>query len=235
MLEVDKISLSYGKHAALIEVSMQVSAGETVAILGANGAGKSSLLRTITGLTRRGSGRISFDGKDISREPPHRVVELGIALVPEGRRLIGNMTVMENLLLGAYAERARATEARTLEYVFDLFPRLSERRSQAVRTMSGGEQQMVAIARALMSNPTLLLLDEPSLGLAPSLVEDVFEVLTRISRGSRLGIILVEQNANQALAMSDRAYLLAGGRIVGEGKASELRDDPIVAKSYLGM
>jgi ABC-type branched-subunit amino acid transport system ATPase component len=155
--------------------------------------------------------------------------------VPEGRRLIGNMTVMENLMLGAYARRARGREQSTLDYVFELFPRLAERRGQAVRTMSGGEQQMVAIGRALMSNPNLLLLDEPSLGLAPNLVDDVFAILARISRDSHLSIVLVEQNASQALAMADRAYLLAGGRIVGEGLAATLRDDPIVARSYLGM
>jgi ABC-type branched-subunit amino acid transport system ATPase component len=235
MIEVENISLSYGKHQALIDVSIRVSEGETVAILGANGAGKTSLLKTITGLTRRTSGRVLFANADISNEPPNRIVEHGIALVPEGRRLIGNMTVMENLMLGAYANRARGREQATLDYVLDLFPRLAERRSQAVRTMSGGEQQMVAIGRALMSNPTLLLLDEPSLGLAPKLVDDVFEILARISSDSRLGIVLVEQNANQALGMADRAYLLAGGRIVGEGLAKTLRDDPIVAKSYLGM
>jgi branched-chain amino acid transport system ATP-binding protein len=235
MIAVENISLSYGKHEALSGISMQVAAGETVAILGSNGAGKSSLLKTITGLTRRSSGRIVFGGTDISTEPPNRIVERGIALVPEGRRLIGNMTVMENLMLGAYAKRARGREQTTLDYVFDLFPRLAERRTQAVRTMSGGEQQMVAIGRALMTNPIMLLLDEPSLGLAPKLVDDVFAILARISRDSRLSIVLVEQNANQALAMADRAYLLAGGRIVGEGQAAALRDDPIVAKSYLGM
>jgi branched-chain amino acid transport system ATP-binding protein len=235
MIEVQNVSLSYGKHEALIDVSIRVADGETVAILGANGAGKTSLLKTMTGLTRRSAGRVILQGTDISGEPPNRIVERGIALVPEGRRLIGNMTVMENLMLGAYAQRARGRERTTLDHVFDLFPRLAERRAQAVRSMSGGEQQMVAIGRALMSNPTLLLLDEPSLGLAPKLVDDLFAILSRISRDSRLSIVLVEQNANQALAMADRAYLLAGGRIVGEGSAAELRDDPIVAKSYLGM
>ena len=235
MIDIEKISLSYSKHEALIDVSMRVSEGETVAILGANGAGKTSLLKTITGLTRKSGGRVVFGGADISAEPPNRIVERGIALVPEGRRLIGNMTVMENLMLGAYAHRARGREKMTLDYVFDLFPRLAERRRQAVRTMSGGEQQMVAIGRALMSNPTLLLLDEPSLGLAPKLVDDVFAILARISREARLSVILVEQNASQALAMADRAYLLAGGRIVGEGPAATLRDDPAVARSYLGM
>ena len=235
MIEVENVSLSYGKHEALIDVSMRVADGETVTILGANGAGKTSLLKTITGLTRRSCGRVILDGTDISREPTSRIVERGIALVPEGRRLIGNMTVMENLKLGAYARRARGREQAALDYLFDLFPRLAERRTQAVRTMSGGEQQMVAIGRALMSNPSVLLLDEPSLGLAPKLVDDVFAIVTRISRESRLGIVLVEQNASHALAIADRAYLLAGGRIVGEGKAAELRNDPIVAKSYLGL
>jgi branched-chain amino acid transport system ATP-binding protein len=235
MLEVEGLSLSYGKHEALCDVTLRVDPGEVIAILGANGAGKTSLLKSITGLTRPHAGKVVFNNQEITSLPPHRIVELGIALVPEGRRLIGPLTVGENLLLGAYASRARGPEQKNLGYVFDLFPRLKERRRQLVKTMSGGEQQMLAVARALMSNPTMLLLDEPSLGLAPRLVQDLFTILSRIAQESNLSVLLVEQNAHRALAMSQRAYLLANGRIVGEGSARELHDDPIVAKSYLGL
>ena len=235
MLEVDRLSLSYGKHEALSEVSLRLNTGETVAILGSNGAGKTSLLKAIIGLTRPRGGAVVFNGRQITHLAPHQIVELGIALVPEGRRLLGPLTVRENLSLGAHARRARGLEAKNLAYVFDLFPRLRERKTQIVRTMSGGEQQMVAIGRALMANPTVLLLDEPSLGLAPRLVRDLFSILSRIARDSNISILLVEQNARQALAMSDRAYLLANGRIVGEGPARALCDDPRVAKSYLGL
>jgi branched-chain amino acid transport system ATP-binding protein len=235
MLEVDRLSLSYGKHEALSEVSLRLNTGETVAILGSNGAGKTSLLKAIIGLTRPRGGAVVFNGSQITHLAPHQIVELGIALVPEGRRLLGPLTVRENLSLGAHARRARGLEAKNLAYVFDLFPRLRERKTQIVRTMSGGEQQMVAIGRALMANPTVLLLDEPSLGLAPRLVQDLFSILSRIARDSNMSILLVEQNARQALAMSDRAYLLVTGRIVGEGPARALCDDPRVAKSYLGL
>jgi ABC-type branched-subunit amino acid transport system ATPase component len=235
MLEVDRLSLAYGKHEALSEVSLRLNPGETVAILGSNGAGKTSLLKAIIGLTRPRGGAVVFNGSQITHLAPHQIVELGIALVPEGRRLLGPLTVRENLSLGAHARRARGLEAKNLAYVFDLFPRLRERKTQIVRTMSGGEQQMVAIGRALMANPTVLLLDEPSLGLAPRLVQDLFSILSRIARDSNISILLVEQNARQALAMSDRAYLLANGRIVGEGPARALCDDPSVAKSYLGL
>jgi branched-chain amino acid transport system ATP-binding protein len=235
MLEVDRLSLSYGKHEALSEVSLRLNTGETVAILGSNGAGKTSLLKAIIGLTRPRGGAVVFNGRQITHLAPHQIVELGIALVPEGRRLLGPLTVRENLSLGAHARRARGLEAKNLAYVFDLFPRLRERKTQIVRTMSGGEQQMVAVGRALMANPTVLLLDEPSLGLAPRLVQDLFSILSRIARDSNISILLVEQNARQALAMSDRAYLLANGRIVGEGPARALCDDPSVANSYLGL
>jgi len=235
MLEISRLSLSYGKHEALCDVSLRVESGEVIAILGANGSGKTSLLKSITGLIYPHSGTVTFNGRKITTLRPHQIVELGIVLVPEGRRLIGPLTVNENLMLGAYAHRARSTERKKLEYVFELFPRLKERRTQQVRTMSGGEQQMVAVARALMANPTTLLLDEPSLGLAPLIVQDLFSVLSRIARESKLSILLVEQNARRALAMSSRAYLLANGRVVGEGAARMLRADPMVAKSYLGL
>jgi branched-chain amino acid transport system ATP-binding protein len=235
MLEVDGLSLSYGKHEALSGVSLRLGAGETVAILGSNGAGKTSLLKAMMGLVRPRSGTVSYDGKPITGLPPHQIVELGIALVPEGRRLLGPLTVQENLMLGAYAARARGREAKTLEYVFELFPRLKERSGQVVRTMSGGEQQMVAVGRALMANPRVLLLDEPSLGLAPRLVQDLFAVLSRVARDANISVLLVEQNARRALAMSNRAYLLANGRIAGEGEASALYRDPVVARSYLGL
>jgi branched-chain amino acid transport system ATP-binding protein len=235
MLEVNQLSLSYGKHEALSDVSLRLQPGEVIAILGANGAGKTSLLKSILGLTRPHSGSVVFNGRQITTLPSHQIVELGIALVPEGRRLIGPLTVHENLLLGAYAKRARRSEQKNLDYVFELFPRLRERRRQIVKTMSGGEQQMLAVGRALMSNPTTLLLDEPSLGLGPRIVQDLFAILSRIARESNLSILLVEQNARRALAMSTRAYLLANGRVVGEGPARVLYDDPMVARSYLGL
>jgi branched-chain amino acid transport system ATP-binding protein len=234
MLELSDIALAYGKHLALSGVSLHASPGETVAILGANGAGKTSLLRVVAGLVRPRTGTVRFAGRDLSALPGHRIVEAGISLVPEGRRLFGTLSVAENLTLGGYPRRARGREAATLRRVFDLFPRLHERRRQIVRTLSGGEQQMVAIGRALMSCPALLLLDEPSLGLSPLLVQDLFRVLAEISRESHLGIVIVEQNARQALALAQRAYLLSGGRIVGEGPADALARDARIATSYLG-
>ncbi len=234
MLEVAQVTLAYGRHRALNGVSLHAAPGETVAILGANGAGKSSLLQVIAGLARPQEGTVRFAGADLAATPPHRIVEAGIALVPEGRRLFASLSVAENLKLGGYPRRARGQEAATLRRVFNLFPRLHERRRQIVRTLSGGEQQMVAIGRALMTCPDLLLLDEPSLGLSPLLVQDLFRVLAEVSRAGRLGIVIVEQNARQALALASRAYLLSGGRIVGEGPAEALARDERVTASYLG-
>jgi len=233
MLEVDGLSHAYGRHKALDGVSIRLQAGEAVAILGANGAGKTTLLNAIAGLVRPAAGSIRFEGQELVGLSPHRIVELGIATVPENRRLFEPMSVMENLGLGAYAARARPAAAATLDRVFDLFPRLAERRRQTVRTMSGGERQMVAIGRALMSKPRLLLLDEPSLGLSPRLSAELFAVLARITH--EVSLLMVEQNARRALAIASRAYLLALGRIVGEGEAKTLARDSAVARSYLGM
>ncbi len=235
MLQLDHISLAYAKHQALSDVSLRLDDGETVALLGANGAGKSSLLKAITGLAPVQSGTVRFRGRDIGGQAPHRIVESGISLVPEGRRLLAPLSLIENLMLGAYPPRGRGTEKERLAYVFGLFPRLAERKGQTVGTMSGGEQQMVAIGRALMANPAVLLLDEPSLGLSPRLTQELFAVLARIARDSGIGLMIVEQNARLALAMSDRAYLLQGGRIVGAGPASALAGDPEVARRYLGL
>jgi branched-chain amino acid transport system ATP-binding protein len=235
MLEVDMLSHAYGRHEALHAVSIRVRAGEAVAILGANGAGKSTLLNSIAGLIKPKSGSILFHGTELAGLSAHRIVELGIATVPETRRLFGPMSVAENLSLGSYISRARAAAPATLDRVFDLFPRLAERRRQAVRTMSGGEQQMVAIGRALMTQPSLILLDEPSLGLSPKLAGELFGVLSRIAREGSVSILMVEQNARRALAMAGRGYLLALGRIVGEGEAKALANDKAVAESYLGL
>src|SRR5262245_54533482 len=235
MLEVHGLSHAYGRHKALDDVSIRLRAGEAVAILGANGAGKTTLLNAVAGLIRPAAGSIRFDGHELVGLSPHCIVELGIATVPENRRLFEPMSVSENLDLGAYTGRARAGAAQALERVFELFPRLAERRRQTVRTMSGGERQMVAIARALMTQPRLLLLDEPSLGLSPRLSAELFGVLARIARDGKLGILMVEQNARRALAIADRAYLLALGRIVGEGEAGALARDSAVARSYLGL
>jgi ABC-type branched-subunit amino acid transport system ATPase component len=233
MLEVHGLSHAYGRHKALDDVSIRLRAGEAVAILGANGAGKTTLLNSIAGLVRPTAGSIRFEGLELVDLSPHRIVEMGIATVPENRRLFEPMSVIENLRLGAYVDRARAGAPAALDRVLALFPRLAERRRQAVRTMSGGERQMVAIARALMAQPRLLLLDEPSLGLSPRLSGELFAALARIA--DDVSILMVEQNARRALAMADRAYLLALGRIVGEGEADLLARDSAVARSYLGL
>ena len=235
MLEVHGLSHAYGRHEALHDVSIALKAGEAVAILGANGAGKTSLLNAVAGLVQPKSGSIRFNGAELVGLSPHRIVEMGIATVPENRHLFEPMSVIENLNLGAQPRRARAGAAATLARVFDLFPRLAERRRQTVRTMSGGERQMVAIGRALMAQPTLLLLDEPSLGLSPKLASELFAVLARIAREGTVSILMVEQNARRALALASRAYLLSLGRIVGEGEAKTLARDSAVARSYLGF
>ncbi len=235
MLSLDDVSLRYGKHLALDRVRLHVREGETVVILGANGAGKSSLLKVVSGLAAADAGAaFTFRGAPVGGLPAHRVLEAGIALVPEGRGVFADLTVEENLLLGAYARRARSGEGKTRELVFDLFPRLAERRRQIVGTMSGGEQQMVAIGRALMSAPDLLMLDEPSLGLAPVVVGELFEALGRVRR-TGVAILMVEQNVKASLALADRGYLMEVGRIVGEGSATELRGDPAVQRAFLGL
>jgi len=235
MLEVRGLTAGYGKHQALSGVDLDVKPGEIVVMLGANGAGKSTLLKAIAGLVRPQNGaRITFNGQDLLALPPHEIVETGIALVPEGRGIFAELTVRENLELGAYARRARAAERENLDRVMTLFPRLAERRRQFARTMSGGEQQMVAIGRALMSTPKLLLLDEPSLGLSPLLCGELFQALARV-RETGVAILLVEQNAMQGLNIADRGYLIETGRIVGQGSAQSLRSDPAVQRAYLGI
>jgi len=234
VLEVRNLSVVYGHHQALDAVALDVKPGEVVAMLGANGAGKSSLLKALGGMIpRRPGAEIVLSGVDLTRLRAHEIVEAGLALVPEGRGIFGDLTVRENLLLGAYARRGRVHEARNLERVLALFPRLGERMKQMVRTMSGGEQQMVALGRALMSEPEILLLDEPSLGLSPLVCKEVFASLARV-RATGVGVLLVEQNAKQSLAISDRAYLLENGRVVGRGAAKELMQDPAVRRAYLG-
>ena len=234
MLEVRGLSAAYGQHRALEDVTLRVGKGEIVVILGANGAGKSTLLKAISGICEgRVTGSVTMDGTELVGMPPHRIVEEGIALVPEGRGVFGELSVEENLTLGAYGARARDEERGNLDRLMALFPRLGERRRQTVRTMSGGEQQMVAIGRAMMSSPAILTLDEPSLGLSPLLSKELFANLARV-RATGLGILLVEQNAKASLAIADRGYLLENGGIVHEDEAKALRDDPMVQKAYLG-
>jgi branched-chain amino acid transport system ATP-binding protein len=232
LLEVAGIHAFYGAIEALKGVSLTVDEGEVVTLIGSNGAGKSTTLRSISGLTPAASGVISFAGENITRVTAHEIVTRGIALSPEGRRCFARMTVRENLDLGAYRRRGQSIDA-DLDRVFALFPRLKEREKQKAGTMSGGEQQMLAIGRALMASPRLLLLDEPSLGIAPVLVDQIYETITEIAR-TGVAILLVEQNANRALAAAARGYVLETGRIVLTGDSASLQRDPEVQKAYLG-
>lgn len=234
MLEVQELSVSYGQHRALENASIRVDKAEIVTILGANGAGKTTLLKAIGGISEGNtSGMVRMGGVDILGRSPNDIVEEGLALVPEGRGIFGDLSVQENLALGAYSARARDAESTNLERVYSLFPKLQERRRQIARTMSGGEQQMVAIGRAMMSNPSILALDEPSLGLSPLLCKELFQTLKTV-RDSGMGILLVEQNAKQSLAIADRGYLLENGHITHEDTAEALICDPAVQKAYLG-
>ncbi len=233
MLTLQNISSGYGAIEALKGINIRVEKGEIVTLIGANGAGKSTTLRTITGLVRARSGDIHFEGKRLNDTPTHKLVGLGICMVPEGRAVFANLTVMENLEMGAYLQRDRAKNKASLERVFGLFPRLNERRKQAAGTLSGGEQQMLAIGRALMSSPRLLLLDEPSLGLAPLLVHTIFEAVDLINKEGTT-ILLVEQNANAALKHSHRGYVLETGQIVMDGPSAQLASDQRVKEAYLG-
>ena len=233
MLEIEDLEAAYGDARALSGVTLAIGPGEIVALLGPNGAGKSTLLKSIAGLLRPRAGTIRWEGEDLSRVGAHLIVERGLAMVPEGRRLFGSMTVEENLELGAFAARARNTRRASLERVYALFPDLRERRRQAVRALSGGQQQMVAVGRALMTNPRLLMLDEPSLGIAPRLVRSILEALVEINRGG-VAVFLVEQNVQAALTLAHRAYVLEGGRIVGEGSGAALLQDAHVRRAYLG-
>ena len=234
MLKLESVQVSYGAIQAVKGVSLEVREGEVVTILGANGAGKSTLLKSIAGLEPVAGGRILVAGQDCTRVPPHRRVALGVAMSPEGRGVFADQTVRENLMLGAYGRRRDAAAvARAIEREFDRFPRLREREHQLAGTLSGGEQQMLAISRALMSEPRLLLLDEPSLGLAPLVIKSIFDAIRQL-RESGLTILLVEQMARQALGVADRAYVLETGRITLEGSGAQLLDDPKVRAAYLG-
>ena len=233
MLEIHDLEVVYGDARAVSGVTLSVAPGEIVALLGPNGAGKSTLLKTVAGLVRPRAGSIAWDGHDLANVNAHLIVERGLALVPEGRRLFGGMTVDENLELGAFAERARAGREASLERVFALFPVLKERRRQVVSALSGGQQQMVAVGRALMTNPRLLMLDEPSLGIAPRLVAAILDALVAINR-TGVGIFLVEQNVHAALSLAHRGYVLESGRIVGQGSGADLLRDDHVRRAYLG-
>lgn len=233
ILTVENLHVFYGGIHALKGISLSVPKGTIVALIGANGAGKSTTLRTISGLVRAREGKILFEGRPITEEPPHRIVEMGIAMVPEGRRIFPNLTVMENLLLGAYTRRDHQGLKKDLDWVFTLFPRLKERTWQKGGTLSGGEQQMLAVARALMSRPKLLMMDEPSLGLAPLLVREIFTIIQELLK-SGVTILLIEQNAKAALEIAHYAYVLETGRIVLEGEGKKLLEDERVRKAYLG-
>ncbi|MGH7309104.1 MAG: ABC transporter ATP-binding protein [Candidatus Rokuibacteriota bacterium] len=234
MLTLDAVDASYGDLQALFGVSLEVRQREIVALVGANAAGKTTTIRVISGLLSPQRGRVLFGGDDLARVAAHRRVDLGIVQVPEGRRLFPFMTVMENLLLGAHAERARAERGRALEYVFGLFPILAERRDQLAGSLSGGEQQMCAIGRALMARPRLLMLDEPTLGLAPLLVRQIFETVRTINADG-VTVLLVEQNVRQALTVAHRACVLESGRLVLAGPAQDLLGDERLKRAYLGL
>ncbi len=234
MLSLRKVDAGYGSFQALFDISLDVNAGEAVAVIGPNGAGKTTLMRVISGLIRPMRGSMHMEGADIAATPPHRIVELGIAHVPENRRLFPRMSVEDNLRIGGYIPAARPKFRERLDLVFQLFPRLHERRHQLAGTMSGGEQQMCAIGRALMSEPRLLLLDEPSAGLAPVVVQQVFGLVERI-RSSGLTVLIVEQNVRQVLRVVDRAYLLEAGTLRASGAAEDLLQDETIREAYLGV
>ena len=233
MLQVENLSVHYGVIQALHGISLEIARGEIVTLIGSNGAGKTTTLGALSGLLKPSSGKISFQDQDLSSVAPHLRVPMGLVQVPEGRRIFGAMSVSENLDLGAYARSDKAEIAKNLDEVYTLFPRLLERKNQAAGTMSGGEQQMLAVGRALMSRPQLLLLDEPSLGLAPLLVKEIFGVVKRI-RERGVTILLVEQNANLALEIADRAYVLETGHLIMSGPAAQIAGDPRVKAAYLG-
>ena len=234
MLELADIDAGYGGFQALFGISMSVKAGEAVAVIGANGAGKTTLLRVISGLLAPTRGAMTMNGVSLRTTPPHKVIETGIAHVPEGRRLFPRLSVESNLRIGAYIPAARAKYAERLDFVYELFPRLKERRMQAAGTLSGGEQQMCAIGRALMSGPKLVLLDEPSMGLAPVIVAQVFQLVRRI-RSEGYTVLIVEQNVKQVLKFADRGYLLEAGRIQASGTAQDLLASDEIRKAYMGL
>ena len=233
MLKVDNIQVYYGMINAIKGVSFEVNEGEVIALIGANGAGKTTILHTITGLVAPKSGHVYFEGKDLTKIPAHKIVYLGMAHVPEGRRIFQQLTVYENLKLGAFSITDKVQIEKNLNYVYMHFPRLAERKNQVAGTLSGGEQQMLAMGRALMSNPKIILMDEPSMGLSPLLVNEIFKIISEVSKDGTT-VLLVEQNVKKALSIADRAYVLETGNIVMEGKASELLDDPRIREAYLG-
>lgn len=234
MLKVDHLSVHYGVIQAVKDVSFEVNEGEVVTLIGANGAGKTSILRTISGLVRPSAGEISFLGKEIQKEPARKIVASGLSQVPEGRHVFPGMTVLENLELGAFLRRDREENQKNLKKIFDRFPRLEERKSQDAATLSGGEQQMLAMGRALMSQPKLLLLDEPSMGLAPIFIQEIFDIIQDIQKQGTT-VLLIEQNANKALAIANRGYVLETGKIVLSGTGKELLASEEVRKAYLGI
>lgn len=233
MLEVKDLNVYFGVIQAIKDISFQVDKGEVVALIGANGAGKTTTLHTVSGLLSPKSGSIILDGKDLTKIPAHKIVSLGMAHVPEGRRVFASLSVYDNLKMGAYTRKDSKEISSNLDMVFDYFPRLKERRNQVSGTLSGGEQQMLAMGRALMSNPRIVLMDEPSMGLSPLYVSEIFEIIKKIkSEGTT--VLLVEQNANMALSVADRAYVLETGKIVMDGKSDDLMNDERVRKAYLG-
>jgi branched-chain amino acid transport system ATP-binding protein len=234
MLEIKNLQVNYGVINALQGITLEVKQGRIVTLIGANGAGKTTALKTISGLLKTVGGEISYEGRSIANLPPHQIVKLGISHVPEGRMVFSNLTVIENLMMGAYLQRQREAVRRELDYVMETFPRLKERQKQTAGTLSGGEQQMLAIGRALMSKPKFLMLDEPSLGLAPLLVKTIFEKIVEINQQHGITILLVEQNANLALEISHYGYVLETGRIGLHDESKALRQNPQVKSAYLG-
>lgn len=233
LLEVQDIQVYYGMIQALKGVSFSVNEGEVIALIGANGAGKTTTLHTVTGLLRAKSGHIIYDGQDITKVPPHKIVTMGMAHVPEGRRVFANMTVLQNLKMGAFTRSDKNEIDATIEKVYKRFPRLKERQNQTAGTLSGGEQQMLAMGRALMSQPKIILMDEPSMGLSPIFVNEIFDIIKEVSAGGTT-VLLVEQNAKKALSIADRAYVLETGTIKLTGDAEELMNNDAVKKAYLG-
>ena len=233
MLEVKDMEVYYGMIQAIKGISFEVNEGEVIALIGANGAGKTTILHTVTGLLSPKRGTVLFEGKDITKIPAHKIVSLGMAHVPEGRRVFADLSVYENLKMGAYTRKDKAEIDATLAMVYERFPRLEERKNQLAGTLSGGEQQMLAMGRALMSHPKIILMDEPSMGLSPILVNQIFDIIEEVSKGGTT-VLLVEQNAKKALSIADRAYVLETGTIVLDGDAKALMDDDSIKKAYLG-
>jgi amino acid/amide ABC transporter ATP-binding protein 2, HAAT family (TC 3.A.1.4.-) len=233
MLEIKDLEVYYGMIQAIKGVSFDVNEGEVIALIGANGAGKTTILHTITGLINAQKGSVWFEGKDITKVPAHKIVSMGMAHVPEGRRVFANLTVLQNLKMGAYTRKDKTEIEQTLDSIYKRFPRLMERQNQLAGTLSGGEQQMLAMGRALMSHPKIILMDEPSMGLSPIFVNEIFDIIKNVS-ASGTTVLLVEQNAKKALSIADRAYVLETGKIVLSGKASDLLNNDSIKKAYLG-